>query len=51
VNDVPLGRAARYTESLAETFGGTVGRRPGIVELRLPTLKARRAAERVSARE
>lgn len=36
----------RYAEALAASFGATVNRRPGVVELRLPTLKARRAADR-----
>jgi hypothetical protein len=35
-----------YAALLAQTFGGTVTRRPGIAELRMPTLKARRAADR-----
>jgi hypothetical protein len=35
-----------YAESLAATFGAAVNRRPGVAELRLPTLKARRAADR-----
>ena len=36
----------RYAGELAATFGASVTRRPGVVELRLPTLKARRAADR-----
>ena len=36
----------RYAELVASTFGGTVSRRAGVAELRLPTLKARRAAAR-----
>jgi hypothetical protein len=36
----------RYAELVAESFGGKVDRRAGIAELRLPTLKARRAADR-----
>jgi hypothetical protein len=36
----------RYAEVVAEKLGGTVTRRPGVAELRLPTLKARRAADR-----
>lgn len=39
-------RRGRYAEVLAAGFGGVVGRRAGVVELRLPTLKARRAADR-----
>jgi hypothetical protein len=37
---------SRYAELVAATFGGVVNRKPGIAELRLPTLKARRAAGR-----
>lgn len=36
----------RYTEVVAERFGGIVERRPGAVALKMPTLKARRAADR-----
>jgi hypothetical protein len=36
----------RYAEMLAAEFGGSIERRAGVVELRLPTLKARRAADR-----
>jgi hypothetical protein len=43
--DVPTSRGP-YAQLLAQTFGGTVTRRPGIAELRMPTLKARRAADR-----
>ncbi len=36
-----------YASKLAcVTLGGTLARRPGVTELRLPTLKARRAADR-----
>jgi len=35
----------RYAQLLAASFGGVVNRGPGLVELRMPTLKARRAAE------
>jgi len=35
-----------YAAQLAATFGGKVERKAGSVELRLPTLKARRAADR-----
>jgi hypothetical protein len=45
VADVPVSRGG-YADALAATFGGTITRRPGVVELRLPTLKARRAADR-----
>jgi len=37
---------SRYAERVAELFGGKVDRRAGIAELRIPTLKARRAADR-----
>ena len=46
VVDVAASAADRYAELLAESFGGKVERRAGIAELRLPTLKARRAADR-----
>lgn len=36
----------RYADQLAISFGGTVQRRPGSIGLKLPTLKARRAAGR-----
>jgi hypothetical protein len=45
VAETPVERG-QYADRLAATFGGTVNRRAGIVELRLPTLKARRAADR-----
>lgn len=35
-----------YAEAVAASFGGAVNRRPGVAELRLPTLKARRVADR-----
>jgi hypothetical protein len=44
VIDVPTGGG--YAEELAESFGGTVERKPGVAALKLPTLKARRAADR-----
>jgi hypothetical protein len=43
--DVPES-SGPYAANLAATFGGTVTRRAGVVELRMPTLKARRAADR-----
>jgi hypothetical protein len=46
VAEVPSPGGGRYAELLAERFGGAVSRRPGVAELRLPTLKARRAADR-----
>jgi hypothetical protein len=44
VDAVPMSGGGRYAERVAEWFGGTVTRKPGVVQLRLPTLKARRAA-------
>lgn len=46
VADTPYASRSRYAEALAEMFGGSVERRAGVVALRLPTLKARRAADR-----
>lgn len=46
VVDTPSASRTDYAERLAETFGGCVERKPGSVSLRLPTLKARRAADR-----
>ena len=46
VVDTPGPSRGPYAASLAETFGGKVERRAGVAELRLPTLKARRAADR-----
>ncbi|HEX3866520.1 MAG TPA: hypothetical protein VHV78_07185 [Gemmatimonadaceae bacterium] len=46
VADVPRPLKTDYADRLAETFGGVVHRKPGVVELKLPTLKARRAADR-----
>jgi hypothetical protein len=46
VESAPTAARGPYADRLAQTFGATVGRRPGIVELRLPTLKSRRAAAR-----
>jgi hypothetical protein len=43
---VPAFARGPYAERVAEAFGGQVSRRAGAVELRLPTLKARRAADR-----
>jgi hypothetical protein len=42
----PAHAGGRYAAAVAAGFGGTVSRRPGVVELRLPTLRARRAADR-----
>jgi hypothetical protein len=46
VDGIPESGGGRYTEQLAEGFGGTVSRTPGVVGLRLPTLKARRSVDR-----
>lgn len=48
VAESPVSNGTRYADLVASTFGGTVTRRPGVAELRLPTLKARRAAGRQS---
>jgi hypothetical protein len=45
VREVPTSPKGRYAEIVAKSFGATVGRRPGIAEVRMPTLKARRAAD------
>jgi len=47
VPDAPAARGI-YAESVAATFGGTVTRKAGVAELRMPTLKARRASDRRS---
>jgi hypothetical protein len=46
IDAIPESGGGRYAEALAKTFGGVVGRKSGVAELRLPTLKARRAADR-----
>jgi len=46
IDAIPESGGGHYAEALAKTFGGVVGRKPGVAELRLPTLKARRAADR-----
>ena len=46
IDAIPESGGGNYAEELAKTFGGVVGRKPGLAELRLPTLKARRAADR-----
>jgi hypothetical protein len=46
VEPTPASARGRYAELLAVWFGGQVTRRAGVAELRLPTLKARRAADR-----
>jgi hypothetical protein len=47
VADAPAARSP-YADRLGVKFGGTISRRPGVAELRMPTLKARRAADRQS---
>jgi hypothetical protein len=44
--EIPVSSNGRYPEVIAKSLGGSVSRRTGVVELRLPTLKARRAADR-----
>jgi len=46
VDDLPISARGPYAELVASSIGGLVTRRPGVAELRLPTLKARRAADR-----
>jgi hypothetical protein len=46
VAGIPASGGGRYAELVAESFGGMVTRRAGAVELKMPTLKARRAADR-----
>ena len=46
VEPIPESARGRYAELLATWLGGQVLRRAGVIELRLPTLKARRAADR-----
>jgi hypothetical protein len=50
VRDVPASARGRYSESLAKSLGATISRRPGVAELRMPTLKARRAANEGTSR-
>jgi hypothetical protein len=40
-----MSHKGRYAEIVAKSFGATVSRRPGIAEVRMPTLKARRAVD------
>src|SRR4051812_24750326 len=46
VAGIPASARGPYADVVAATFGGTVTRKPGVAQLRLPTLKARRAADR-----
>ncbi len=45
-SDAPPESRGAYADQLAASFGGIVVRKPGTFGLRLPTLKARRAADR-----
>lgn len=49
VGEIPTPVRAPYAERLSTMLGGAVSRREGAVELRLPTLKTRRAADHRSA--
>lgn len=46
VEELPAPARGPYAEGVAASFGGSVTRRPGVAELQMPTLKARRAADR-----
>jgi hypothetical protein len=46
VHGVPVSSRGRYAETVAKSFDGTVSRGAGVVALRMPTLKACRAADR-----
>jgi hypothetical protein len=48
VGGIPTPAAAPYAERLSASLGGSVNRRAGVVELRVPTLKTRRAADQRS---
>lgn len=45
IGEVPESTSGRYAESVATAFGGDVQRSAGAVVVRVPTLKARRAAK------
>jgi hypothetical protein len=49
VSQIPAPSRAPYAERLSALVGGSVDRREGLVELRIPTLKTRRAADQRSA--
>jgi hypothetical protein len=49
VSDIPAPSRAPYAARLSASVVGGVGRRGGLVELRVPTLKTRRAADQRSA--
>ena len=49
VGEIPTPALAPYAERLSASLGGSVERRAGCVELRVPTLKTRRAADQRSA--
>ena len=46
VAEIPGADSGPYADGVAATFGGAITRKPGVAQLRLPTLKARRAADR-----
>jgi hypothetical protein len=46
VDELPGSGRGKYADAVARRFGGEVSRRPGAVELLIPTLKVRRAAMR-----
>ena len=48
VGEVPTPVCAPYAERLSASLGGSINRREGVVELRVPTLKVRRAADQPS---
>jgi hypothetical protein len=49
VSEIPTALRAPHAERLSTLLGGSVDRREGLVELRVPTLKTRRAADQRSA--
>jgi hypothetical protein len=49
VGEIPTALRAPHAERLSALLGGSVDRREGLVELRVPTLKTRRAADQRSA--
>jgi hypothetical protein len=46
VAGIPVSVRTDYADRVATSLGASVLRRPGVAELRLPTLKSRRAADR-----
>jgi hypothetical protein len=49
ISETPMPARAPYAERLSASLGGSVDRREGLIELRVPTLKTRRAADGRSA--